>query len=236
MYDSDLKKLEISIIAELMNPIYTKRINPILDEGIAITKKDNFNESNSMINQAIDVFESALDIAKTMIDSERKNIEIKKITDLINQACLPGINTIKDKSIQLIGQQKFEEAINEVYIALSLSKRMTYPEEENVELEELKNLINKIYSVEIKKVINQGKELAEKNEYEKAIEVFNEALNQTNKMYLTQEMEKQVNNIKSLIYDAEVGLLIGEGKLTEEQKEKEKEIEKLRKRLEYGNL
>ncbi|MFX1424990.1 MAG: tetratricopeptide repeat protein [Promethearchaeota archaeon] len=234
MYDSDLKKLEISIIAELINPIYTKRINPILDEGIIITKKDNFSESNSMINQAIDIFESALDIAKTMIDSERKNIEIKKITDLINKACLPGINTIKDKSIQLIGQQKYEEAINEVYIALSLAKRMTYPEEENLELEELKNLINKIYSVEIKKIINQGKELAEENEFEKAIEVFNEALNQTNKMYLTQEMEKQVNNIKSLIYDAEVGLLIGEGKLTEEQKAKEKEIEKLRKRLEYA--
>ena len=234
MYDSDLKKLEISIIAELMNPIYIKRINPILDEGNAITKRENFKESNSMINQAIDVFERALDIAKTMIDSEKKNIELKKINDLINKACLPGINTLKDKAIQLIGQQKYEEAINEVYIALSLAKRMTYAEEDNAELDELKNLINKIYSVEIKKVVNEGKTLAENNEYEKAIEIFNEALNQTDKMYLTQEMEKQVNIIKSLIYDAEVGLLIGEGKLTVEQKEKEKEIEKLRKRLEYA--
>ncbi|MFX1279614.1 MAG: tetratricopeptide repeat protein [Promethearchaeota archaeon] len=234
MYDSDLKKLEISIIAELMNPIYIKRINPIVDEGIAITKRENFKESNSMINQAIDVFERALDIGKTMIESEKKNIELKKINDLINKACLPGINSIKDKAIQLIGQQKYEEAINEVYIALSLAKRMTYAEEENAELEELKNLINKIYSVEIKKVVNEGKTLAENNEFEKAIEVFNEALNQTDKMYLTEEMEKQVNIIKSLIYDAEVGLLIGEGKLTEEQKEKEKEIEKLRKRLEYA--
>jgi tetratricopeptide (TPR) repeat protein len=136
--------------------------------------------------------------------------------------------------MQIIGQQKYEEAINEVYIALSLAKRMTYPEEENAELEELKNLVNKIYSVEIKKVIDEGKELTENKNFEKAIEVFNEALNQTNKMYLTKEMETQVNNIKSLIYNAEVGLLIGKGKLTEEQKEKEKEIEKLRKRLEYA--
>lgn len=235
MYDSDLKNLEISLIAELLNPIYIERINPILDEGIEITKKESFEESITMINQTVDVFDRALDIAKTMIDSERKDLEIKKISDLINQACLPGINAVKDKSIQLIGQKKHEEAINEVYIALSLAKRMTYLEEENVELEELKNLVNKVYSVEIKNVLNRGNELALKKEYEKAIEVFNEALNQTNKMYLTKEMEKQVNTIKSLIYNAEVGLLIGKGGLTEKQKAKEKEIEKLRKRLEYAN-
>jgi len=234
MYDSDLKNLEISLIAELLNPIYIERINPILDEGIEITKKENFEELITMINQAVDIFNRALDVAKTMIDSERKDLEIKKINDLINQACLPGINSVKDRSIQLIGQQKHEEAINEVYIALSLAKRMTYTEEENVELKELKDIVNKVYSVEIKKVINQGNELAAKKEYDKAIGVFNEALNQTNKMYLTKEMEKIVNTIKSLIYDAEVGTLIGKGKLTEEQKVKEKEIEKLRKRLEYA--
>jgi len=234
MYDSDLKNLEISLIAELLNPIYIERISPILEEGIEITKKENFKDSISMINQAVDVFDRAIDMAKTMITSERKDQEIKKISDLINHACLPGINAVKDKSIQLIGQQKHEEAINEVYVALSLAKRMTYPEEENEELEELKNIVNKVYSVEIKKVINRGNDLSEKKEYDKAIEVFNEALNQTNKMYLTKEMENQVNMIKSLIYDAEVGLLIGKGKLTEEQKEKEKEVEKLRKRLEYA--
>jgi tetratricopeptide (TPR) repeat protein len=234
MYDSDLRTLEISIIAELLNPIYIELINPILDEGIEITKKEGFGDSILMINQAVDVFDKALDMTKAMIDSERKEIEIKNISDLINQACLPGINSVKDKSIQLIGQQKHEEAINEVYIALSLAKRMTYPEEENVELEELKNIVNKVYSVEITKVINQGNELAAKKVYDKAIGVFNEALNQTNKMYLTKEMEELVNKIKSHIYDAEVGLLVGEGKLTEEEKAKEKEIEKLRKRLEYA--
>jgi len=234
MYDSDLKNLEISIIAELLNPIYIEGINPILDEAIEITKKEGFEESTSMINQAIDVLYKALEMAKTMIESEKKDLEIKKISDLINKACLPGINSVKDKAIQLISQEKHEEAINEVYIALSLAKRMTYSEEENVELEDLKNLINKVYSVEIMRILNRGTELAAKKQYDKAIEVFNEAFNQTNKMYLTKEMEELVNTIKSHIYDAEVGLLVGEGKLTEDQKAKEKEIEKLRKRLEYA--
>jgi len=234
MYDSDLKKLEISLIAEAINPIYFARITPILEEAKTLTQRENYNESITVINEAVAIFSKAKDIAESMVTSERKDLEIKKISDLINQACLPGINIIKDKSIQLIGKQKFEEAINEIYIGLSIAKQMAYPEEENTVLEDLKNIINKVYSSQNKVVINQGRELINQNEYQKALDVFKEALNNTNKMYLTEEMEEEVNLIKSLIYEAEVKQLVGEGKLDEQQKTKEKEIEKLQKRLEYA--
>lgn len=234
MYESDLKKTVIDLIADSMNPIYVNQIKPILDEGRKLSEKESFAESITFVNQVLDKFTKALDVTKDMVSSEKKDKIIEEISNLINQTCLPSINIIKDKSIQLIGQQRYDEAIDEIYIALSLAKRMTYPEEENVELEELKNLANKVYSVDIKKVINQGNQLLEQKKYEEAIKIFNEALNMTNKMYLTDEMEKQVNLIKGSIYDAEVGLLVGEGKLTEEQQLKEKEIEKLRKRLEYA--
>ncbi len=234
MYDSDLKKLEISLIAEAINPIYAARSSPILEEGKKMTQKDNFNESITMINEAVAIFNRAIGITEFMVNSERKDLEIKKIGDLINQACLPGINIIKDTSIQLIGRQKYEEAINEIYVALSIAKHMAYPEEENAVLEDLKNIINKVYSTQNREVINQGKDLLDQNEYEKALEVFKEALNMTNKMYLTEEMEEEVNLIKSLIYNAEVKQLVGKGKLDEQQKVKEKEIEKLQKRLEYA--
>jgi tetratricopeptide (TPR) repeat protein len=234
MYDSDLKKLEISLIAEAINPIYAARSSPILEEGKTLTQKDNFNESITMINEAVATFNKAIGITESMVNSERKDLEIKKIGDLINQACLPGINIIKDTSIQLIGRQKYEEAINEIYVALSIAKQMTYPEEENAVLEDLKNIINKVYSTQNKEVINKGKDLIDQNEYEKAFEIFKEAMNMTNKMYLTEEMEEEVNLIKSLIYNAEVKQLVGKGKLDEQQKVKEKEIEKLQKRLEYA--
>ncbi|MFW9782882.1 MAG: hypothetical protein ACFFFB_11425, partial [Candidatus Heimdallarchaeota archaeon] len=234
MYESDLKKTIINLIADSMNPIYMNQIKPLLDEGRQLTEKESFAESITIVNQVLDIFTKALDVTKDMVASEKKDKIIEEISNLINQTCLPSINIIEDKSIQLIGQQRYDEAIDEIYIALSLAKRMTYPEEENVELEELKNLANKVYSVDIKKVINQGNQLLEQKKYEEAIKIFNEALNMTNKMYLTDEMEKQVNLIKGSIYDAEVGLLVGEGKLTEEQQLKEKEIEKLRKRLEYA--
>ncbi|MFX1524057.1 MAG: tetratricopeptide repeat protein [Promethearchaeota archaeon] len=234
MYDSDSKKLEISRIAETLNPIYSERIIPIIEEGKLITQQDKYEDKISAINEAVSVYNKALTIVEQMVDSERKTLEIKKIGGLINQACLPGINLIKDKSIQYIGMQKYEEAINEIYVAISIAKQMAYPEEENVELNELKNIINKVYSNQNKVIVKRGKELVNEGEYEKAINVFNEALNMTNKMFLTEEMEQEVNMIKSLIYDTEVKQLIGEGKLDEQQKEKEKEIEKLQKRLEYA--
>ncbi len=234
MYDSNLKSLEISLIAEVLNPIYLERIKPFIEKGIEITKKEKFEESINSINEAVDLFQQALDIAHTMVSSERKEVKIKEISDLLNNTCISGINVIKNNSIQFIVQKKYDEAISDLYIALSLAKRMAYPEDINPELENLKNLVNKVYSAEVIEVVNKGNKLVERKEYGKAIETYNQALTMTNKMYLTDEMEKEVALIKSLIYETEVKQLVGKGELTEEQKLKEKEIEKLKKRLDYA--
>jgi len=234
MFDSDLKNLEISLIAEALNPIYIERIKPLVDEGKQITMQEKFEESINSINKAVGFFQQALDIANTMVRSERKEMQIKEISEFINNACISGINVIKDKSIQCIVQKKYDEAVSDLYIALSLAKRMAYPEEENPELENLKNLVNKVYSAEVTEVVNKGNKLVEQKDYDKAIETYNEALTMTNKMYLTNEMEKEVNMIKSLIYETEVKQLVEKGELIEQQKLKEKEIEKLKKRLDYA--
>ncbi|MFW9989098.1 MAG: tetratricopeptide repeat protein, partial [Candidatus Odinarchaeota archaeon] len=234
MYDSETKNSEIKLIAEELNPIYIDRIKPTVENGIEVTSKEKFEDSMNLINEAVDYFHQALDIANSMVSSEIKELKIKEISELINNACSSGINIIKDKSIQFIVQKKYEEAISDLYIALSLSKRMAYPEEKNPELTNLKNLVNKVYSAEVTEVVNQGNKLAEQKDFEKAIERYNEALNMTNKMYLTDEMEKEVGMIKSLIYETELKQLVGKGGLAEEQKLKEKEIEKLKKRLDYA--
>jgi tetratricopeptide (TPR) repeat protein len=153
---------------------------------------------------------------------------------LINSVCVSGINVIKDKSIQYIVRKKYDEAVSDLYVALSLAKRMTYPEDNNPELNNLKKLVNKVYSAEVAEVVNEGKRLIQQSKFEEAIKVFNDALTMTNKMYLTDEMEKEVGMIKSLIYETEIKQLVGKGELVEEQKIKEKEIEKLKKRLDYA--
>ena len=56
MYDSELKNLEISLIAEAINPIYIGRLDPLLEEGKEITNQENFNESVPKINEAVDKF------------------------------------------------------------------------------------------------------------------------------------------------------------------------------------
>ena len=234
MYDSDLKNLELSLLAEVLNPIYIARIEPLVEKGKVITQKDKFEESISYVNEAIDIFHQAFDLINSMVQSERKDIQVKQISELINNTCLSGINVIKDNSIQYIVQKKYDEAVSDLYIALSLAKRMAYPEEKNPELENLKNLVNKVYFAEVTEVVNKANKLVEQKEFQKAIETYNEALTMTNKMYLTGEMEKEVGKIKSLIYETEIKQLVGKGELAEEQKLKEKEIEKLRKRLDYA--
>ncbi|MFX1329815.1 MAG: tetratricopeptide repeat protein [Promethearchaeota archaeon] len=234
MFDSDLKKHELSLIAEVLNPIYIEHIKPIMEKGRQVTSREKFEESINSINEAVDLFRQSLDIANNMIQSEKKEIIIKEINELINNSCTSGINVIKDNSIQYIVQKKYEQAVSDLYIALSLAKRMIYPENKNPELENLKNLVNKVYFAEVSEVVNKGKKLVEEKKFQGAIDTFNEALTMTNKMYLTNEMEKEVGVIKSLIYETEVKLLVDKGGLAEEQKLKEKEIEKLQKKLDYA--
>jgi tetratricopeptide (TPR) repeat protein len=234
MYDSDLKNLELSLLAEVLNPIYIEEIEPLIQKGKKVTQKQNYAESITLVNEAVDIFYQAFDIINNMVQSERKDIQLKEINELINISCLAGINVIKDKSIQIIVQKKYEEAVSDLYIALSLAKRMVYPENQNPELENLKNLVNKVYLAEVTEVVNKANKLVEKKEFQKSIETYNEALTMTNKMYLTPEMEKEVGKIKSLIYETEIKQLVGQGELAEEQKLKEKEIEKLKKRLDYA--
>ncbi|MFW9827599.1 MAG: tetratricopeptide repeat protein [Candidatus Thorarchaeota archaeon] len=234
MYDSDLKNVKMSLIAEILNPLYIERITPIMEKGKILTQQEKFEESVISINKAVDNFQQAFDLIKLMVSSDKKEKLIKEISDFINNVCVSGINVIKDKSIQYIVQKKYDDAVSDLYVALSLAKRMTYPEEDNPELNNLKKLVNKVYSAEVAEVVNEGRRLVKQGKFEEAIKVFNDALTMTNKMYLTDEMEKEVGMIKSLIYETEIKQLVGKGELVEEQKIKEKEIEKLKKRLDYA--
>ena len=235
MFKSDLKNLEIRLIAEVLNPIYLERMGPLIEEGKKIIQREKFKESQESINEVVKILNEAIDIAHSMVDAVKKEGILKEIRDLINNACLARIKVIKDKSLQQIVQKKYDEAIGELYSALSIAKNMTYPENNNPELKDLKDSVNNVYTAEVEEIIKKGKKLAEKKDFQEAIDIFNDALNFTNKMYLTEDMEKLVNMIKSLVYETEVKLLVGKGKTSEGQKGTEKEISKLKKRLDYAN-
>jgi len=238
MYDTDQKQTEVaritSIASESINPIYIERIKPIIDEAKKLMIKEHYEQDLAVVNTVIGLFNKALEIAKEMTKSIQKEVEVKQITELINKTCIARINFIKDNSLRKIAQREYDKAVNDLYAAISVAKHMVIPEEENLELEKLKSSVNKAYTSQIDEVLKEGELFLEKKEYEKAIEIFNNGLELTNKMYLNEEMEREVNKIKSLIYQAELKQLIGRGDLAEELKKFEKDIEKLNKKMEYA--
>lgn len=238
MYDSEQKKSEInrinSIASDVLNPIYLERIKPILDKGKELTIKENFEENVSVVNEIVDFYHKALEIANKMAESRERNDQITEINNLINKTCKKRIDFIKEKSIQKIGQRDYEKAINELYAAISVAKRMAIPEETNEFFIDLKNTVNKVYLAQIKEVLKEGTDKLALKNYNEAIVIFNRALEMTNKMYLTQEMEEEINKIKGLVYQAELKELVDRGDLSEEIQKYEKELEKLNKKMDYA--
>jgi len=169
-----------------------------------------------------------------MADSNEKSKILSEITNSINKTCKIRIKFIKEKSIQKIGQRDYEKAISDLYAAISVAKRLPISDETNEDLEDLKNTVNKVYLAQIDEVVREGtNKLASKN-YDEAIKTFNRALEMTNKMYLTQEMEEEINTIKGLVYQAELKDLVDRGDLSEEIQKFEKELDKLNKKMDYA--
>jgi tetratricopeptide (TPR) repeat protein len=238
MYDSEEKKAEInkinSVASGVLNPIYLERITPILSKGKELVVKEHYEENISTVNEALDLFEKSLTIANTMADSSEKSQKLSEITNLINKTCKTRIKYIKEKSIHKIGQGDYEKAINDLYAAISVAKRMPIAEEKNKDLDDLKNTVNKVYLAQIEEVVKKGIIKLENKDYDEAINIFNKALEMTNKMYLTTEMEEEINRIKGLIYQAELKDLVDRGDLSEELQKYEKELEKLNKKMDYA--
>ena len=239
MFPSTQKDAEISkintIAAKTTNPTFMERIKPILDKGKELIIKEFYEEDVNIVNDAIDIFDSALKISEKMADAEDKTQKVKEISDLINKTCQTRINLLKDRSLQHIAQRNFEKAVNELYAAISIAKRMAIPEGRNEVFNGLKGSVNKVYILQINEILDQGQKFLNQKDFDKAIDLFNDALKMTDKMYLTKEMDQEVSKIKSLIYQAELKDLVGRGDLTEEQKKFEKELEKLNKKMEYAN-
>ena len=238
MYDTEEKQAEIkkinSVASGVLNPIYIEKINPILNKGKELIIKENFEENISIINEALDFFDKALEVTSTMADSAGKDEKLNEITNLINKTCKTRIDYIKEKSIHKIGQGDYEKAINDLYAAISVAKRMSIAEEINEDLEDLKNTVNKVYLAQIEEVVKNGEIKLKNKEYDEAIKIFNNALEMTNKMYLTHEMEEEINRIKGLVYQSELKDLVDRGDLSEELHKYDKELEKLNKKMEYA--
>ncbi|TFG24683.1 MAG: tetratricopeptide repeat protein [Promethearchaeota archaeon] len=235
MFDSNQKNTDFNAIGELINPLLVENIKSIKEKGILITEEKNYEESVPKVNEAAVIFNKALDIAKEMVDSEEKNNQLDQIINLIDKTCSAGIKVRKDAEVQFIEQKEYEKATSEMYSAMSIAKYMVYDESENVELEDIKKRINHIYSAQIDDILDKGKDLLNQKKFDDATKIFNEAKSISNKMYVSDEMEREIAKIKNLLYQAEMKGVVATGYVSEEQKKYEQKLEDLTKELDRAN-
>lgn len=231
--DSEIENINNSA-AQVLNPVYLERMKPIIDKGKELIIKEFYEDNINLVNEATDKFSKALELAKKMAESDEKKSKITEIEQLIKKTCRARINLLKDRSLQRIAQKDFDKAVNELYAAISVAKKIPVPEEENEDYIDLKQAVNDVFNTQIDEILKQGNSQLVKKNYDKAIETFNEAMKMTDKMYLTEQMERIVNKIKGMIYQAELKDLVGKGDLVEEKKKFEKELERLNKKMEYA--
>lgn len=238
MPESEVKHLKISNIkdigSKLINPKYVEKIEPLIEKGKELISKEFFENDIIVVNNAIKYFSQALDLINKMIDSDEKETYFEKVSELINNTCLARINLLKDNILAKLGGKEYDSAINILYEAIGIAKKMPISEDENKYLNELKDSVNDVYISQINEILNEAESLVKKNEFELAIEKYNDALKITDRMYLTEKMENVVEKIKSLIYQAELKNLVKQGDLAAEEEKYEKELEKLSKRMEYA--
>ncbi|MBD3255562.1 MAG: tetratricopeptide repeat protein [Candidatus Lokiarchaeota archaeon] len=236
MFDSEEKKNYIDQISNLANPILIKRIKPIQNEGEKLIKQENYEESIKIVQEAAKTFTNALNIAEKMIESSEKDRYVEKLDDLINETCTSGINIRINKSKDYVNEESYDKAISEMYSALSIAKNMPCAEDDNIEIEKIKDSINQIYLAEIDSIVKEGKNLLVEKKFEEARKIFSDALSITNKMYLSKEMDRQVSRIKNLLYKAEMKQVVSDGFIEEEQMKFEEKLEELKKELEKAEL
>jgi len=235
MYISELTTNILNKIGVLLNPIFSEMIKSIKEKGLPLIKQENYEESISIVTDAVKIFGEALDLANQMADTEDKVEVLEDIQSLIDNTCSAGIKVREERGIRLIAQKNFEEAVGEMYSALSIAKNMSCAEEDNREIEKIKGLINQVYIAQANDVVEKGKVHLNQKQYDEAREIFNEAMSITNKMYLSEEMDKEISSIKNLLYQAEMKHVVAEGYVTEEQQKFEEEIGKLKEELEKAN-
>ncbi len=236
MYESNLKSSDLTKIGILLNPILSKEIESVTEKGRELTNQENYEQSTKTVSEAAGFFRQGLDIANEMANSQEKDGQLERLASLVDNTCLAGIKVRQERGIDLISQKKFEDAVGEMYSALSIAKNMSPAENENEEIDNIKGLVNQVYIAQANVVLEEGKELLTQKKYDDAREVFNEAMKITNKMYVSEETEKEINLIKNYLYQAEMKQVVAEGFLSEEQQKFEKDLENLQEELNKANL
>ncbi len=213
-------------------PFYQEKLKPLIENGKRLKTDEKFQTTRTMFDEAVNSFQEALKLASEMIEYDKKEQIITEIVELLDATCKDNIKPHTDESLRYVNEKNYDKAISELYSALSIAKSMACGEDDNEEIENIKDMINGVYLKEIEGIISEAGKLLEEKHYEEAIEKYNQGLSTTNKMYLSNEMEKEVSRIKELIYEVELEQIVDKGEVVDQENQYDQEIAKLKKSLE----
>ncbi len=231
MEETDQKIQHVEQLSSILDPYLKEEVNSLFEQAIALIQEENFEQSTKLITDAMSLLKKALTIADSLINSKQKEQEVAKISELLEKTCTKGIHARKETAKHLVKERKYEEAIGMIYSALSIAKNLACAEDENQPIQELKRFINEIYSIQIHELMDNARNKANEGSFNEAKKILKDALSITNKMYLSKEMDEEIDNINKLMKRVELKETIAKGEDLLIEKEFSEQHEELKKRL-----
>lgn len=191
-----IKELERSLEEERQE----REIRVRQEELLVLIEEGEKNLEKKKYSIAHQRFEKSLEIANKLESKEKqqeiqdkiKQVEEKKNIRIINQ-----IKKIEKEADILKNKNKLKKAILEYQNALEKANEMFTSNEKKKELNKIKKRINEIYVIQIKELLEQGNQLRVEKSSNKAIGVFNNALEINNKMFIAHEKDQIKDKIET---------------------------------------
>ncbi|MFW9947838.1 MAG: hypothetical protein ACFFDX_13520, partial [Candidatus Odinarchaeota archaeon] len=207
--DFDLKNSELSDINAL---IAHNKIEESIYQGEKLVQEEKYDNAISYLK---DTLNGAAEVYKTKPGHKI----ISRIKDIINHAYSKKINTLVEQGNQSKVLGNSDLAIKSYEDALKITEELFESNLKNTEITNLRNLVNQIYSNDIKPLVDKGKHFIEQKYFEDAVKEFESALDLAYKMYDSEQKKKEINQINEVaadvlnpVYEERIEPILNKGK------------------------
>ncbi|MFX1237219.1 MAG: tetratricopeptide repeat protein [Promethearchaeota archaeon] len=185
IYPEGQENEEIEEIKNTINEVYAAQVEDILKIGDQQIIQKNYIK-------ALDTFNDALGITNKMYLSEETEALVNKIKNIVYETELKQVVQKGDISEE---DQKFLKEIESLQQSLQVAKDVKDPDLKAKEMERLGREIDLVHGNRIKLLIEQAIELASKNQFDPAYELFEKAITVSDLIELREIKNRELNNI-----------------------------------------
>ncbi|MFX1235513.1 MAG: hypothetical protein ACFFBY_13325, partial [Promethearchaeota archaeon] len=189
--DVDLKESELN---EIIAKIDYYRLEESIYQGEKLISEEKFDN-------AIAYLKNTLEKAAQVYKSQPNHEIITRIKDKINQTYSQQVDILVEEGNQSNVLGNSDLAIKVYEDALKITKSFFESELKNSQVTKIRNLINQIYSNEIKPLVEKGKHFIEQKYFEDAVKEFEKSLELAYKMYESEQKKNVISQINEVAAD-----------------------------------